>query len=112
MSELNNMIVAALENTKLPFTYRLYKAKEIKPPPFITYYFEREHHSGPDGYNAVYETTVVIELYTVVKDFELEALIESELSENEFDKTEEYNEADEVFRITYEFKIKLKKERA
>lgn len=108
MAQPNEVIIAALENVGVPYRYRIFKGKEIPAPPFITYYIERERFYGADEYNGLKKSTIVIELYTASKDFELEACIEAELAGNKFDKTEEFDDADEVYRITYATELTLK----
>ena len=51
---------------------------------------------------------MVIELYTAKKEFALEEAIEAQFAEHEIEKSEDFNDADEVFRITYEFSVSSK----
>lgn len=108
MAQPNDTIVAALESVGVPYRYRIFKGKEIPAPPFITYYIERERFYGADEYNGLKKSTIVIELYTASKNFELEARIEAELAGIEFEKSEEFDDTDEVYRITYVTTLTLK----
>lgn len=105
----NDNIKAVLDTVKVPYAYRVFKVDKEHPapvPPYITYFIGREQHSGSDQGNNIKGSFIVIELYTVVKDFTLEETLEAELDIEfgaEINKTEEYDYNENLFRITYEF---------
>lgn len=105
---MNSIIKTALERVGIPHKYRLFRDKEIVPPPYITYVIEKEQHYGTDAENKIIRANVIIELITAEKDYFVERLIEKEFINYEFVKTENYAEDDEVFIITYDISIVLK----
>ena len=104
----NDTIKKILDKTGVAYKYRKFKGKAVVPIPFIVYYFEHERHYGSDDRNRIIDVNTVIELYTASKDFSTEQKIEAELFGSEFEKTEDFDSNDEVFRITYEFTINVK----
>ena len=111
MPSHNDIILAILSRVGVPYKYRAYKGKDVKPPPFIAYYFEREQHRGPDERNRIVAADAVIELYIKQKNFELEMELETELSAYDFDKSEEYDDTEELYLITYALTITSKTRR-
>lgn len=105
---VNDYIKRKLDAVGIPYGYRRFKGKEIPGIPYILYFFERERFSGTDARNRVCRSDVVIELYTAEKEFSLEEAIETQFSAHEIEKSEDFDDADEVFRITYEFSVPTK----
>jgi len=102
---VNEYTKRKLDAVGVPYGYRHFKGKEIPGIPRILYFFEREHFIGSDAKNRACRSDVVIELYTAEKDFSLEEAIETQFSAHEIEKSEDFDDADEVFRITYEFSV-------
>ncbi len=105
---VNSYVKRKLDAVGIPYGYRKFKGGEIPAIPYILYFFERERFSGTDTRNRVCRSDVVIELYTADKEFGLEEAIETQFSEHEIEKSEDFDDADEVFRITYEFSVSSK----
>ncbi len=105
---VNDYIKRKLDAVGIPYGYRCFKGKDIPAIPYILYFFERERFSGTDARNRVCRTDVVLELYTAEKEFSLEEAIEAQFSAHEIEKSEDFDDADEVFRITYEFSVPTK----
>jgi ABC-type microcin C transport system permease subunit YejE len=105
----NDKIKTAIESLNIPYSYRVFKIDKDHPapnPPYITYFIGREQHTGSDQGNDIKCSYVVIEFYTITKDFALEETLEAKLDELfgvEVNKTEEYDYNENLFRITYEF---------
>jgi hypothetical protein len=113
MPKHDDILRAALDNTGITYKYRVYRGKEAVPPPYIAYYFTVVRHRVSDnGLAAVDEADAVVELYTAGKDFEREALLDAALGGYDYTKTEEYSEAEELYRVSYELTITTKHRRA
>lgn len=108
MSQPNDMIKQKLNNVGLPYEYGVYAGGGIKTPPYILYRIGREEFFGSDDSNSLKSSYVTIEFYTVKKDFDTEDKIETEFNGYKIDKNEDYNDADEVYRVTYDFSLTLK----
>lgn len=105
---VNEYTKRKLDAVGVPYGYRRFKGKDIPAIPYILYFFERERFSGTDARNRVCRTDIVLELYTAEKEFSLEEAIEAQFSAHEIEKSEDFDDADEVFRITYEFSVSSK----
>ncbi len=112
MPKHDDILREALEKTALPYKYRVYRGKEAVPPPYIAYYFTVVRHRTSDGAAAaVDEADAVVELYTARKDFACEALLDAALGGYDYTKTEEYSDAEELYRVSYELTIITKSNR-
>lgn len=105
---VNGYVKRKLDAVGIPYGYRRFKGEEIPDIPYILYFFERERFSGTDARNRLCRSDVVIELYTAKKEFALEEAIEAQFVEHEIEKSEDFDDADEVFRVTYEFSVSSK----
>ncbi|MBR6113933.1 MAG: hypothetical protein IKQ10_02010 [Oscillospiraceae bacterium] len=108
MAEPNDTIAAALSGLGVPYAYRKFKGRDVQAPPYITYYIEREQFYGPDSGCRLKKSSVVIELYTDHKDFALEGQLEAILAPDDFEKSEDFDETDELYRITFVTELTLK----
>lgn len=97
-----------LDAVGIPCGYRRFKGRSRPDIPYLLYYMERERIGGTDARNRVCRSDVVLELYTAEKRWDLEERIETQFSEYEIEKSEDFDDADEVFRITYEFSVTTK----
>jgi len=78
-------------------------------PPFITYKITSEDIRGADNKNMLSEKSVRIELYSEVKNIELEEELENLFDEYELAKSEEYIESEKMLEIIYEFDLIIKR---
>jgi hypothetical protein len=105
----NDNIKAVLDSVNVPYDYRVFKADKEHPapnPPYITYFIGREQHTGSDEGTRIKGSYIVIELFTIKKDFDTETLLETAIDYifgADVTKTEEYDYNENIFRITYEF---------
>lgn len=94
-----------LETTGLPIVYRAWPEKKAPPLPFICYLTAYSNNFGAD--NEVYQKInhIQVELYTKLKDPELEDKVEQALSSFFWNKTEEYIDSERCYQILYEIEV-------
>lgn len=101
----NKHLEALLSNVNIPLAHRRFKAYKNKPlpdPPYMIYVTDESFRGGDDEifYKQV---DVILELYTRLPSPALELLIETAISEYEFEKSEDELEKESLYVVTYEF---------
>ena len=97
-----------LSGIGIPLAYRQFKPYKNKPvpkPPYLIYLISTENGSGADYHNLISRKRVTVELYSAQKDTCLEDEVESAISTFEYEKYEDYIEAEEMYLVSYEFDI-------
>lgn len=91
----------------VPCAYYQFTADTAQAPPFICFYFDDSNDEPADNVNWAKVRTLIIELYTDEKDFELEESIESVLSANElfFTRSEVYLGDERMMMVTYQTQV-------
>jgi len=108
MSKPDDKAKVILNKIGIDYKYGVVKSSNIPPLPFILYSIPHEHFYGTVDKTTSENADFIIVLHIAEKDFNTEAKIEAELDGIEFDKNEEFDDADEYYRITYEFTLTLK----
>lgn len=101
-------IAEVVQSIGLPFSYRAFPiGKAPNTPPYVLYFYEGNDDVMADNSNYTKIENLVIELYTLEKDFQQEANVENVLKQNNltYTKDEEYIEATLMYRITYEMEV-------
>ena len=75
-------VATMLESIDIPVAYYQFTNNTAQPPPFICYYYTESDDVAADDTNYQKIRPLVIELYTDVKDFDLEETVETTLNEN------------------------------
>lgn len=103
-------IAKMIENIGLPFTYDFFPDNIAPAPPYIVFNYPNRDDFGADNINYSKISTLNIELYTAVKDFDLEDTIESTLTQNGFyyEKNESYIRNENLYQISYVMDIVIK----
>lgn len=100
----HNEIVELLEEVGIPLAYHHFAEGEAPEPPFLCFLFPREKEFGAD--NVVYHSfhEVDIEVYTDLKNPELEAKVERVLNAHEifYHKSETWIEDEKLYEVLYE----------
>lgn len=97
-----------LSGVGLPLAYRQFKPYKNKPvpkPPYLIYLISTESGHGADYINLISRKRVTVELYTTTKSVLLEEKVENAISAFEYEKYEDYIEAEEMYLVSYEFDI-------
>ena len=100
-------VMTMLSELDIPFAYDHFAEGESPEPPFICFLFPGSDNFSAD--NIVYAAfeELHIELYTDEKDPELEANVESVLSEHElfWQKTEVWIESEKLYEVLYRMTV-------
>ncbi|MBQ6151147.1 MAG: hypothetical protein IJJ03_05780 [Mogibacterium sp.] len=103
MTEIMNQI-------GLPWAYHHFAEGESPDPPFVLYLYPESDNFGAD--NIVYSkgTRVYLELYTDLKDPDMEANIESILESHGifWEKSEVWIESESLYEVLYSFEMEVK----
>lgn len=100
-------VLDLMEEMGIPYAYDHFAEGESPDPPFICFLYPREVEFGAD--NIVYHTfnALDIEVYTDIKDPELEARVEAVLTAHEFfyHKSEVWIEEEKMYEVLYELTV-------
>lgn len=98
-------LLQILEEIGLPFAYHHFAEGESPEPPFVVYLLPGSNNFGADGkvYYKIHEAH--LELYTDLKDLELEQKVEDALDEHGifYNKTETWIESERLYEVLYIF---------
>lgn len=103
--EISQMIAGA----GLPYAYYQFPEDTPQAPPFICFFFSNTDDVFADDTNYQRIVQLNIELYTNVKDFELEASLEEILTNNNltYYKEESYIDSEKLYQIAYEMEVMI-----
>lgn len=103
----------ASSTVTVPFAYTAFPENDpnnpAPPPPFVCYYYDGDNDLLADNLNYQKIRTMVVELYTDAKDFDLENAVETMLNDNGlvFSKDEDYISSEKLYMTTYETEVIL-----
>ena len=102
-------LLEIMEAFQLPFAYDHFAEGESPEPPFICFLLPGSDNFSADGRVYFKATMVHIELYTDLKDAELEQRIEAVLDEHSifYDKTEVWIESEKLYEVLYSFEMEV-----
>lgn len=103
--EVNTLV----ESFGLPYAYYQFADGTGQEPPFICFFYGDRSDEVADDSNYVKFATLYIELYTDEKDFALETIIESKLTEADivYEMSEDYIDAERMHITVYTTVINL-----
>lgn len=100
-------ITGMLEQTGLPLAYDHFKEGEAPAPPFLIFLFPRSNNFSADGrvYQKIDELN--IELYTDLKQPDVEAQLEAVLTQHEivYNKSEVWIPDEKLYEVLYTMEI-------
>ena len=101
----HNEIVEMLEETNLPIAYDHFAEGESPDPPFICFLFPGSDNFSADGRVYLKIRNVNVELYTDLKDPELETWLETVLDRHGifYQKSEVWIEEEKLYEVLYQF---------
>jgi hypothetical protein len=101
----HNEIVEMLEETNLPIAYDHFAEGESPDPPFICFLFPGSDNFSADGRVYLKIRNVNVELYTDLKDPELEESLETVLDRHGifYQKSEVWIEEEKLYEVLYQF---------
>ncbi len=98
-------LLTQLKTLNLPFAYHHFAEGEAPNPPFLCFYAPGSHNFFADGQVFHPVTQVQVELYTEMKQPELEQRVEAALSLFGWEKQETYIESEQLYQIVYEMEV-------
>jgi len=100
-------IATMISGIGLPYTYDSFPNDIAPLPPYIVFNLPQDNDFAADDINYVSIDVLNIELYTAVKDFETEEMVEAVLKQNGFffEKTETYIRQENLFQIQYVMQV-------
>ena len=102
-------LLAMLEETSFPIAYDHFAEGESPEPPFVCFLLPGSDNFSADG-RVYHKISIVhIELYTDLKDPELESRLETVLDEHGifYDKTEVWIESEKLYEVLYSFELEV-----
>ena len=98
-------IAEMLEETNIPVAYDHFSEGEAPDPPFICFLFPGSDNFSADGKVYLKICNVNVELYTDIKDPELEQMLETVLDGHGifYQKTEAWIESERLYEVLYQF---------
>lgn len=101
-----------IESFGLPYAYYQFPKGTEQKLPFICFYYTGSEDLGADDINYAPIRDLVIELYTSVKDFELETQIEDALiaAELYYAKEETHIDSEQMYEVLYSMAVVITKE--
>ena len=98
-------ILAMLRETNLPVAYDHFAEGESPDPPFICFLFPGSDNFSADGKVYLKIHRVNVELYTDLKDPEMEQMLETVLDGHGifYQKTEAWIESERLYEVLYQF---------
>ena len=100
-------LVSLLEEMGLPFAYDHFAEGESPDPPFLVYLMPSADNFAADGIAYFKVNNLHLELYTDIKDPELEEKIESVLTKYGFfySKSEVWISSEKLYEVLYQLEV-------
>ena len=102
-------LLAMLKEMDIPFAYDHFAEGESPDPPFICYLLPGTNHFAADGIAYFKINEVNIELYTDIKDLDVEQRIEAVLDQHGifYAKSEVWIESESLYEVLYSFETEV-----
>lgn len=101
LSELKDI----LKVTGLPVAYRAWPEQQAPPLPYICYLCVGNSPTYADASVYVQSSEINVELYTRMKEPEIEANVEAALKDFHWAKSETYIDTERCYQILYEIEV-------
>lgn len=108
--EVNNMMSEIATQAGLNgYTYREYRENSAPALPYAIFYYPLSNNEGADNTTWAKIEALNIELYTEEKEFNIENIIETVLTEHGFfyDKSEQYIDSEKMYEVLYEMEVTI-----
>lgn len=108
--QVANIISEICDEFEIEYAYYSFPVNEAPPLPYIVYFYPNREDFIADNENYRKVETLVIELYSETKNFDLESAFESYLKDNGivYDKTETFINKENMYQCYYEAQILIK----
>lgn len=107
MSMTREEVYAMVESIGLPFDYYEFAQGTEQAPPFVVWFFATDTDVMADNKNYCDKEVLSIELYTKIRDFDLEKTVEDVLTSHGFSYSKEPNfiDSEKIWQIAYESEV-------
>lgn len=96
-----------IEEVKLPYAYHHFVEGESPDPPFLVFLYPNSDNFAADGVVYFKVNQLNIELYTDIKDVELEETVEAVLDKHGifYEKSEVWIESENLYEVLYQMEV-------
>ena len=96
-----------IEEVKLPYAYHHFVEGESPDPPFLVFLYPNSDNFAADGVVYFKVNQLNIELYTDIKDVELEENVEAVLDKHGifYEKSEVWIESENLYEVLYQMEV-------
>ena len=100
-------VMAMMEEMQIPYAYHHFAEGESPEPPFAVFLYPRANNFSADGIPYYKINRLNIEIYTDMKDPELEARVESVLEKYGifYAKSEVWIESEKLYEVLFEMEV-------
>ena len=100
-------VLKMLDEMKLPYAYHHFVEGESPEPPFLVFLYPNSDNFAADGMVYFKVNRLNIELYTDLKDVELEETVEAVLDEHGifYEKSEVWIETENLYEVLYQMEV-------
>lgn len=100
-------VMGMMEETGLPFAYDHFVEGEAPEPPFLVFLYPRAANFAADGVVYFKKNQLDMELYTDLKQPELEERVEAVLTKHGifYGKSEVWIESERLYEVLYEMEV-------
>ena len=100
-------VLKMLDEMKLPYAYHHFVEGESPDPPFLVFLYPSSDNFAADGMVYFKVNRLNIELYTDLKDVELEEIVEAVLDKHGifYEKSEVWIESENLYEVLYQMEV-------
>ncbi len=100
-------VLKMMDEMKLPYAYHHFVEGESPEPPFLVFLYPNSDNFAADGMVYFKVNRLNIELYTDLKDVELEETVEAVLDKHGifYEKSEVWIESENLYEVLYQMEV-------
>ena len=100
-------VLKMMDEMKLPYAYHHFVEGESPEPPFLVFLYPSSDNFAADGMVYFKVNRLNIELYTDLKDVELEEIVEAVLDKHGifYEKSEVWIESENLYEVLYQMEV-------
>ena len=100
-------VLKMMDEMKLPYAYHHFVEGESPNPPFLVFLYPNSDNFAADGMVYFKVNRLNIELYTDLKDVELEETVEAVLDKHGifYEKSEVWIESENLYEVLYQMEV-------
>ena len=100
-------VLKMMDEMKLPYAYHHFVEGESPDPPFLVFLYPNSDNFAADGMVYFKVNRLNIELYTDLKDVELEEIVEAVLDKHGifYEKSEVWIESENLYEVLYQMEV-------